>query len=68
VRVKEVQSRRGRGLAITPVLALGFALLVVQVRGVFCGQTWGDVPYHTEIAPPRLAAAAAVQRGDAPGS
>lgn len=47
-------------------VALGVAILVVQLRVVFCGQTWDDVPYHTEIAPPRLAAAAAVQRGDAP--
>jgi hypothetical protein len=67
VCVKEVPSRRGRALAITAAararLALGVAILVVQVRVVCCGQSWDDVPYPTEIAPPRLAAAAAVQRG-----
>lgn len=47
-------------------LALGVAVLVVQIRVIAGGQTWDDVPYHTEVAPPRLAAAVAVQRGDAP--
>jgi len=47
-------------------LALGVAVLVVQIRVIAGGQTWDDVRYHTEIAPPRLAAAAAVQRGEIP--
>ncbi|HET7502878.1 MAG TPA: hypothetical protein VFK02_17775, partial [Kofleriaceae bacterium] len=49
------------------VLALGVAILVVQIRVIAGGQTWDDVRFHTEVAPPRIAAAAAVQRGDVPG-
>lgn len=48
-------------------LVLGVAILVVQIRVIAGGQTWDDVRYHTEIAPPRLSAARAVQRGDVPG-
>src|ERR1051325_10453137 len=48
-------------------LALGVAVLVVQIRVIAGGQTWDDVRYHTEVAPPRLAAAQAVHRGDVPG-
>jgi hypothetical protein len=47
-------------------LALGVAILVVQIRVIAGGQTWDDVRFHAEVAPPRLAAAAAVQRGDVP--
>ncbi|HMG23362.1 MAG TPA: hypothetical protein VK607_18635 [Kofleriaceae bacterium] len=47
-------------------LALGVAVLVVQIRVIAGGQTWADLRYHTEVAPPRLAAAAAVQRGELP--
>ena len=46
---------------------LGVAILVVQIRVIAGGQTWDDVRYHTEVAPPRLAAAEAVQRGEVPG-
>lgn len=46
---------------------LGVVILVVQIRVIAGGQTWDDVRYHTEVAPPRLAAAEAVQRGDVPG-
>ena len=48
------------------VLALAGAVLVVQARVIVGGQTWDDVPYHTQVAPPRLAAAAAVARGGLP--
>jgi hypothetical protein len=48
-------------------LVLGVVLLVVQIRVVAGGQTWDDVRYHTEVAPPRLASAEAVQHGDVPG-
>ena len=48
-------------------LALGVVILVVQIRVIAGGQTWDDVRYHTQVAPPRLAAAASVQRGDVPG-
>lgn len=47
-------------------LALGVAILVVQIRVIAGGQTWDDVRFHTEVAPPRLAAAEAVQRGGVP--
>ena len=48
-------------------LVLGAAILVVQLRVIAGGRTWDDVRYHTEVAPPRLAAAEAVQRGEVPG-
>lgn len=47
-------------------LALALAVLVVEARIVVGGKTWDDLRYHTEIAPPRLAAAAAVQAGELP--
>jgi hypothetical protein len=52
----------------TPRLALALAALgiVVCARVVAGGQTWDDVAYHTEVAPPRLAAADQVQSGDLP--
>ncbi len=48
-------------------LVLGVAILVVQIRVIAGGQTWDDVRYHTAVAPPRLSAALAVQRGEVPG-
>jgi hypothetical protein len=48
-------------------LVLGATILVVQIRVIAGGQTWDDVRYHVEVAPPRLAAAEAVQHGDVPG-
>ena len=48
-------------------LVVGVAILVVQIRVIAGGQTWDDVRYHTEVTPPRLAAAQAVHRGDVPG-
>src|SRR5438445_10134932 len=47
-------------------LALAVAVLVVEARIVVGGKTWDDVRYHTEVAPPRLAAASAVLRGEPP--
>jgi hypothetical protein len=47
-------------------LALGVAILVVQIRVIAGGQTWDDVRYHTDVAPPRLAAADQVGRGEPP--
>src|ERR1700690_2247759 len=44
-------------------LALAIAVLVLQARIVIGGKTWDDVRYHTEVAPPRLAAAGAVKAG-----
>lgn len=42
---------------------LAVAIVASHVRVVAGGQTWADARYHTEVAPPRLAAAEAVQRG-----
>lgn len=47
-------------------LALAVAVIVVHARVVIGGKTWDDVSYHSEIAPPRLAAAELVQGGEAP--
>lgn len=47
-------------------LALAVAVIVVHARVVIGGKTWDDVPYHTEIAPPRLAAAELVVHGSLP--
>ncbi|MEO7097084.1 MAG: hypothetical protein ABI175_27740, partial [Polyangiales bacterium] len=47
-------------------LALAVAVLVVQARVIAGGKTWDDLRYHTEIAPPRLAAAELVQHGALP--
>ncbi len=40
--------------------------LVVHARVVLGGMTWDDVRYHTEVAPPRLAASEAMLAGEAP--
>lgn len=45
---------------------IGVVLIVVQIRVLAGGQTWDDVRYHAQVAPPRLAAAAAVQGGALP--
>ena len=37
-------------------LAVGVVVLVLNLRLVAGGQTWADVRYHAEVAPPRLAA------------
>ena len=46
-------------------------LLVLAIAGsnarLLFGSTWDDVRYHTEVTPPRLAAATAVQQGLLPG-
>ncbi len=47
-------------------LALAVSVIVVHARVVIGGQTWDDVRYHTEIAPPRLATSELVQSGTAP--
>lgn len=46
--------------------ALAVAIVAIHVRVVAGGQTWADVRYHAEVAPPRLAAAEAVQAGELP--
>lgn len=48
-------------------LVLAVSVLVVHARVVLGGKTWDDVRYHTEIAPPRLAAGDAVRTGVPPG-
>lgn len=47
-------------------LVLAAAVVVVEAPIVVGVSTWSDVRYHVEIAPPRLAAATAVQAGDLP--
>ena len=41
-------------------------VVVANARLVAGGQTWADARYHTEVTPPRLAAAAAVHAGTLP--
>jgi hypothetical protein len=48
-------------------LVLAFAVIGVNARLIVGGKTWADARYHTEIAPPRLAAAETVQYGIFPG-
>jgi hypothetical protein len=47
-------------------LVLVAVLLVVYAPIVLGGHTWDDARYHTEIAPPRIAAADAVLHGELP--
>lgn len=60
-----------RSVSTLPTIALGLVLaisvLVIHARVVLGGKTWDDVAYHTEIAPPRLAAAEAIAAGELPG-
>jgi hypothetical protein len=51
-----------------PLVALVLVVAVIgaNARLVVGGNTWDDVRYHTEITPPRLAAAEAVQSGVLP--
>jgi len=46
------------------VIVIG--VVVANARLVAGGQTWADARYHTEVTPPRLAAAAAVHAGTLP--
>ncbi len=48
-------------------LVLAVSVLVVHARVVLGGKTWDDVRYHTEVAPPRLAAGDAIRSGVLPG-
>lgn len=48
------------------VAVLVVAIVALHVRLIAGGQTWADTRYHTEVAPPRLAAADAVQAGELP--
>ncbi|MFN0249568.1 MAG: hypothetical protein ACKV2T_21970 [Kofleriaceae bacterium] len=43
------------------VLAIVAFVLVINVRIVAGGKTWDDVAYHTEVAPPRLAAGESIR-------
>lgn len=53
---------RARSLPLVAVV-LAVAILVINVRVIAGGMTWDDIRYHTEVAPPRLAAADSVQHG-----
>jgi hypothetical protein len=48
-------------------LVLAVSVLVVHAKIALGGKTWDDVRYHTEIAPPRLAASDAMMSGVLPG-
>ncbi|MGE0869098.1 MAG: hypothetical protein AB7P03_11055 [Kofleriaceae bacterium] len=47
-------------------IALLLAMTVAYAPILLGGNTWDDVAYHTEVTPPRLAAASAVQAGEPP--
>ncbi|HUS28633.1 MAG TPA: hypothetical protein VMZ53_08990, partial [Kofleriaceae bacterium] len=47
-------------------LVLATVTLVVQARVILGGKTFDDVTYHTQVAPPRYAAATQVQEGSLP--
>ena len=47
-------------------LVLAAIVLVVYAPIVLGGRTWDDARYHTEVAPPRIAAADAVLHGELP--
>lgn len=51
-----------------PLVALVLLVGIVVVRApvIAGGKTWADLRYHTEVAPPRLAAAEAIQSGQLP--
>lgn len=51
---------------IALALALALGVIVVHARVVAGGKTWDDLRYHTQVAPPRLAAADQVQHGALP--
>src|SRR5262249_3736518 len=51
-----------RSLGFT-ALVLAMALVVFEARVAVGGQTWDDLGYHTEVAPPRLAAADQMMSG-----
>ena len=63
VKIRRVS--RGRSLPLV-ALVLALATLIATVRVVAGGETWADVRYHTQVAPPRLAAAAAIEAGELP--
>lgn len=48
------------------MLALVAIVLVVYAPIVLGGRTWDDARYHTEVAPPRIAAADSVLHGELP--
>jgi hypothetical protein len=47
-------------------LAVAAVILVVQIPVIAGGQTWDDVRYHADVAPPRMAASEAIGRGELP--
>jgi hypothetical protein len=47
-------------------LVLATVTLVVEARVILGGKTFDDVTYHTQVAPPRYAAATQVQEGSLP--
>lgn len=64
--VESSRSPERTTVAAVFAVVLAVAVLVIHARVVLGGNTWDDVRYHTEIAPPRLAASDAVLAGEAP--
>ena len=54
-----------RSLSLVAAVLL-IAVLAVNARIVFGDRTWADVRYHTEVVPPRLAAATTAHGGALP--
>lgn len=66
VKICAAVTSQQRSLPLVAIV-LVMAVIGVNARLVAGGKTWADVRYHTEVAPPRLAAAEAVQGGMLPG-
>ena len=64
-RYSDLVSAPPRSLLLVAI-ALGVAIVVLQIRVLAGGQTWNDTRYHTELAPPRLAASEAITHGQLP--
>jgi hypothetical protein len=65
VKIAAIVTTPRRALLLVAA-TLAVAIVAIHVRVVVGGRTWADVRYHTEVAPPRLAAAEAVQGGELP--
>ncbi|HSK03022.1 MAG TPA: hypothetical protein VK932_17345, partial [Kofleriaceae bacterium] len=65
VKIAAIVTTPRRALLLVAA-ALAVAIVAIHVRVVAGDRTWADVRYHTEVAPPRLAAAEAVQGGELP--
>ena len=60
------QSRTNARSGSLIAVVLAFVVVVAYAPILLGGKTWEDIRYHTEVAPPRLAAAESVWRAEAP--